>query len=449
MVIDLISFGAVADGISDSTAITQKAIDLCFENGGGEIVFSSGSFVISTLFLKSGVSVRINKGVFVLGALDFLSYRKDETVNYELYQDASHSFFNCSMFVGIDIENVKIYGGGVIDMRSVWDVNNIRNMHNRGAKCIALKNCKNIVLSDFELYNATDLAIYFAGCRDIEVGFLKLRTHIDGISPDNSQNVYIHDCFVESGDDGIVFKSSFSLNKLGVCENITVNNCIVQSCCNAIKFGTETNGGFKNISIKNCKINFTPLAGIAVESVDGAIIDGITFENIVMKNVGSPFFVYVGKRMRGPKYLTVGKISNIIFKNISASGEYGPFDIIACNYETFTKKKKTVSHFGMDKSSAWQVSSGVYGLQDSIIENISFVNVDLKLYGGYDFVPEGFVEPARVYPEVYVYGRTLPAKAICFRYVKGLTIKNVSVSTYFNDVRDDFYFDNVCDVVTE
>ena len=70
------------------------------------------------------------------------------------------------MFVGIDCENVSITGRAKLDMRSVWDEEDVRNMAHRGAKCIALKNCKNVELSKFSLYFAIDLEIYFAGKYD-------------------------------------------------------------------------------------------------------------------------------------------------------------------------------------------------------------------------------------------------------------------------------------------
>ena len=123
------------------TKKVQEAIDfLSFKNGGGEICFREGTYILSTVFLRSNVSVIIEKDAVILGSKNFNDYCEDEKVDYELYQDASHSFFNCSMFVGKDCENICIKGGGTIDMRSVWDEENKRDMVHRGAKCIALKN---------------------------------------------------------------------------------------------------------------------------------------------------------------------------------------------------------------------------------------------------------------------------------------------------------------------
>ena len=52
-------------------------------------------------------------------------------------------------------------------------------------------------------------------------------------------------------------------------------------------------------------------------------------------------------------------------------------------------------------------------------------------------------EEAHDYPEVYVYGRILPAKGIYFRHIKGLTLENVTAETYREDARRDFVFEDV------
>ena len=414
-----------------------------------------GKYLLSTVFLKSGVEIFLERGVELLGSLRFSDYAPHEQVDYPLYQDASHSFFNTSMFVGIDCENVKITGKGKIDMRSVWDEENVRNMAHRGAKTIALKNCRNVEVSGLEIVNSTDLAIYFAGCENVDVYDIKMRVYIDGISPDNSKNVRIHDCEVETGDDGIVFKSSYTLNCLGICEDIHVWNCKIKSRCNAIKFGTETNGGFKNILIENIEVYETRITGISIESVDGAIVDGVTIRGVNMRNVNAPIFIHVGKRMRGPAGREVGKIKNVTLENITATGPYEPYKAMARNYSTyktndfyqypwiFGNATKLKSDADFIKKNDWQMTSNVCGLKESPLENITLKNVHLKLDGGVKEYQCEVPEEAQDYPEVYVYGRVLPAKGIYFRHINGLTLDNLTVETYQPDAREDFILEDV------
>lgn len=451
----LSEFEQYQKGETLATEFFQRKIDELFLKGGGRFFVPKGKYVLSTVFLKSSVEIFFEEGVELVGSLKFSDYQPDEKVDYPLYQDASHSFFHCSMFVGIDCENVKIIGKAKIDMRSVWDEENVRNMAHRGAKTIALKNCKNVAISGLEIHNATDLAIYFAGCENVDIYDIKMRVYIDGISPDNSKNVRIHDCDIETGDDGIVFKSSYTLNRLDVCKDIHVWDCKVKSRCNAIKFGTETNGGFENILIENVEIYETRITGISIESVDGAVIDGVTIRNVQMRNVNAPLFVHVGKRMRGPQGLAVGKIKNVSLENITATGPYEPYEAIARNYSTYKSndfyqypwifgnatKLKTDEDF--IKKSDWQMTCNVCGLKESPLENVTLKNVRLELDGGVEEYTRKVPEDAQDYPEVYVYGRILPAKGIYFRHIKGLTLDNVTVETYRPDAREVFIFENV------
>ena len=447
-------FDAVGDGKTLNTQAVQTAVEKCSANGGGIVRFGKGVYVLSSVFLKSNVTIEIPEGAEILGAESYYDYAQEEKVDYSIYQDSSHTYYHPSLFVGLDCENVKITGGGKIDMRSVWDEDGVRGeaIKHRGAKCIALKNCKNVEVSNLEIYNVTDLAIYFAGCENVDIYGIKMRVYIDGISPDNSKNVRIHDCDVETGDDGIVFKSSYTLNRLDICKDIHVWNCKVKSRCNAIKFGTETNGGFENILIENIDIRETRITGISIESVDGAIIDGVTIRNVKMTNVNAPIFIHVGKRMRGPAGREVGKIKNVLLENITAEGPYEEYEIMPWNYFSYkegdTRQKPKVfgiaeSFDGTTETENWQMTSNVCGLKESPLENIVLRNVHLKLDGGVQEYEKEVPEEAKDYPEVFVYGRILPAKGIYFRHINGLTLDNVTVETYRSDEREDFVFDDV------
>lgn len=443
-VYNVLDFGAVADGVTINTEAVQKAIDACAEHDGGTVLFSEGEYVLSTVFLKSNVHVVIDNGAHILGALSFYDYAPQEKIDYPAYQDQSHTYFDCSMFVGRDCENIAITGEGTIDMRSVWDEDNVRDIVHRGPKCIALKNCKNVEISGLEIYNVTDLAVYFAGCENVEVYGLKLSVYIDGISPDNSQNVNIHDCDIDCGDDGIVFKSSYTLNRLDVCRDITVRDCRVKSRCSAIKFGTETNGGFFNITVENIDVRETRITGIAIESVDGAIIDGLTLKDIKMRNVGAPLFIHLGQRMRGPKGLEIGRIRNVTLEDITAEGPYVPYEAIAWNYNSFVSKDNLQYPWSMNTEKATkQFTSNVCGLSGIQLENITLRNVSLTVEGGVQEWQKEVPDKAPEYPEVFVYGRELPAKGIYFRHINGLTLDNVTVKSYREDGREDFVFDDV------
>ncbi len=468
--------GVIADGATLQTAEIQKVIDEASKTG-AIVYFPRGHYVTGTLHLRNNSYILLHKKAVLLGSLNFDDFEPDEKVDYPLYQDASHSFFHCSMFVGENVKNITFNGKGKIDMRSVWDVDNVRNMAHRGAKAIALKECHDIAINGIGIYNATDLALYMAGCSLATITNLNMRVHIDGISPDNCNDVYIDGCDIECGDDGIVLKSSYTLNKLGKCEKIRVSNCSIKSRCNALKIGTETNGDFSNILFDGVQIRDTRIAGIALESVDGSNIDKVKFINISMKNVGSPIFVHLGKRMRGPKELEVGSIKNITFQNIIATGPYKPYKCIEWNYETFLKKsqKQFPGYYSGEEvmeDGTWQVTSNISGLAEKPLENIKFHNLYFELDGGVaefdkevpDELPAATKDPetgeiippvieegkkyVQSYPEVNMFGRTLPAKGYYFRHINGLTINYVVIKTRLPDSREMMVYDDVNELKT-
>ncbi len=418
------------------------------------LIFPKGKYLLSTIFVHSDLHFVFEEGCLILGSENFYDYAPEEKISYPLYQDSSHSYFDCSLFVGKNVKNISFFGPGIIDMQSTWDLDNVRNIVHRGPKAFAFKECDELSFKDFELYNATDLAIYFAGCNNVLVDNIKMRVYIDGVSPDNSKNVVIKNCDIEAGDDAIAVKSSFTLNRFDECENIEIYNCNLKSRCNAIKFGTETNGGFKHINIKDINIRETRMAGIAIESVDGAIIDDINIDNVNMRNVASPLFIHLGKRLRGPKGIKIGQIKNITIKNITATGPYEPYDIIEWNYVSFVNKDRKqypwifgsaegVKNLNESKDSPWQFISNICGLPGHDLENITLENIKFELAGGCNEYNEIVPEEAQEYPEVYVYGKVLPAKGIYFRHIINLHLKNIEISTIRPDIRKDMVFDDI------
>ena len=149
---------------------------------------------------------------------------------------------------------------------------------------------------------------------------------------------------------------------------------------------------------------------------------------------------------------TIGSIKIVTIENITATGPYEPYDIIAWNYKTFVANnfRQYPWKIGLpdleDYDSAdsdWQNTSNVCGLTEKAIENITLKNVHLELDGGVTEYEKEVSDQPPEYPEVFVYGRILPAKGIFFRHINGLTLDNVKVSTYRPDKREDFVFVDV------
>lgn len=436
------------------TEKVQKLIDNLKK--GDELYFPRGEYILSTLILKSDITIHLARGSRILGSSNFDDFLDLEPALFPLYQDISHSYFNCSLFLAKNCKNVSFIGNGTIDMQSIWDEKNKNNNVHRGAKVITLVECDNVLIKGLKILNATDLAVYFVGCNNVTIKNLHMKVYIDGISPDNSKHVLIENCFVYSGDDAIVFKSSFNLNRFDECDDILVRNCYLISRCNAIKFGTESNGGFKNITIHDIEMKNTRLAGIAIESVDGAIIDNIDIKNIQMKNINAPIFIHLGKRLRAPEGTKIGSISNLKISNITAKGPYVAYKTIPWNYISFTNNMRMQYHWNfnglehVEKTKErvikpWQFTSNICGLPNHYLKNIVFENLDIELYGGVkkgqyeENVPDDF----NGYPEVYIYGWTLPSSGFYFRHIENLKLKNINFHVLTPDQRELMIFDDV------
>lgn len=212
-----------------------------------------------------------------------------------------------------------------------------------GNKSIALKNCRNVTLRDFSILQGGWFGVLATGVDNFTIDNLRVDTNRDGFDIDACRNVRIANCSVNSpNDDAIVLKSTYALGELRACENITINNCQVSGYdlgsfldgtfkramerapdrdgpTGRIKFGTESNGGFKNITISNCV--FDRSRGLALETVDGGVIEDVAINNITMRDVSNaPLFLRVGNRARGPEGTPVGAIRRVSISNVFASG---------------------------------------------------------------------------------------------------------------------------------
>jgi hypothetical protein len=225
--------------------------------------------------------------------------------------------------------------------------------------------------------------------------------------------VVISDCNIESGDDAIVLKSTSAR----VSRDVAVSNCVLSTRCNALKMGTESNGGFQNIVISGCAIYNTRLAGIALEMVDGGTMDRVVVSNITMKKVGAPIFMRLGNRARPFKKDMekpgLGVMRNITISNVEATG-------------------------------ANSTGCAISGLPEAIIENVTLSNIRLSFEGDgtKDDAARPIPEKPTAYPEYGMFGK-LSAYGFFFRHVKGLKLLNVQLQTKKPDQRHAVVFDDV------
>ena len=439
-------YGAKGDGIVMDSCAIQKAIDACFEAGGGTVYIPEGKYLCATIHIKANVHIWLDKGALILGSKntdDFDDYETD-AADIE-FQDRSHSYFHHSLFHADNANDIAITGYGKIDMQSAWEDREYTDCHGktykwcRGAKAIAFKECTNVVIRDLVIRNVTDLAVYVAGCENVTISGLNIFSHVDGISPDSCKNVTISDCIVDTGDDAIVPKCSYTLGRMKAMENLTISNCVVRSAVAAIKFGTESNSAYINTTVTGCTIYDTGTTGIGLKTADGALVEGFSISNISMRNVAVPILLMVGFRARGPVGTEIGQMRNVSISNVMITGPYpDDFDMtMAQNSGDYYKNDLRVRPV--------RLPFIIAGQPDSIIKNVSLSNIQFVAPGGGTEADREYKmkEYREEYPHAKAYGNRAPAYGMFARHVDNLKLYNVEFETYKEDARDAIVLENV------
>ncbi len=367
-------YGATGDGQSLDTEAINRTIAAAAAAGGGTVYFPAGTYASYSIHLQSNIALYLAAGSTILAADPPAAgtpggYDAPEpNPGNDRYEDFGHSHWHNSLIWGDGLVNVAILGPGRIFGRGLsrgfgrkdllpGEPRPPRPAFTRpagpvadpgypnprdtlpagvGNKSIALKNCRNVILRDFTIYHGGHFGILATGTDNFTIDNLKIDTNRDGMDIDCCQEVRISNCTVNSpADDGICLKSSYGLGYARPCKNLTITGCQVSGFLEGtlldgtrkvgqrggtgrIKFGTEGNGGFQNIAISNCV--FDSCLGLALETVDGALLEDIAVSNLTMRNiVDAPIFLRLGARLRGPAETTkVGALRRVSISNIVA-----------------------------------------------------------------------------------------------------------------------------------
>jgi polygalacturonase len=457
--------GATGDGQTIDTPAINRTIDAAAAAGGGTVYFPAGNYLSVSIHLKSNISLYLDHGATIIAATpsNDAKYDPPEPNRWDQYQDFGHSHWHNSLIWGENLNNVSIMGPGMIwgkglvrsggqsrtqqqndalnaardnEPKQPFGYPNPRDAVESGwaNKAIALKLCRNVIIRDITILHGGHFAILATGVDNLTIDNIKIDTNRDGIDIDACKNVRISNCTVNSPfDDAICPKSSFALGYARSTENVTITNCQVSGYdegtlldgtykreynrygansgpTGRIKFGTESNGGFKNITISNCVFDYC--RGLALESVDGGNLEDVTISNITMRDITNcPIFLRLGSRLRGPAGTPMSALRRVTLSNIVV-------------YNADPKFASIIS-----------------GIPGHDIEDVTLDNIRIYYKGG-GTKAQAALQPEEketAYPEPSMFGE-IPAYGFFVRHVRGLQMHNVNLASLTEDARPAFIF---------
>lgn len=415
---DICRFGAKGDGITNNTQFIQQALDSCSLTG-GRVVVPAGNFVTATLFLKSNTTLYLSSGATLLGSTDIRQYPYlDAGISFYGEEWARQSLIFCKNAV-----NVTIEGSGTIDGRGgsfPVTTNQKPDRYKNRPYLLWFAGARQVRVSNIRLRNSAFWMQHYLGCENVTINGLDIWNHSnknnDMMDIDGCRYVNISDIRGDSDDDGITIKSTSPL----LSQDITITNCVLSSHCNALKFGTESTGGFKNITVSNCVIKPSRQTttiygkpagngGLAMEVVDGGIMENITITNLVIDGPQVPIFVKLGNRARKYHALAaqppVGAIRNIRLSHILAVNA----DSTGCS---------------------------ISGIPSHPVEGIFLDDITIHSKGGGTLADAAakIDELETAYPEGTMFGK-LPSYGFFIRHVKGIRVSNLSLRYGEPDLR--------------
>jgi len=421
-VYNVTNYGATGNGSTLDTDAINDTIAAADANGGGTVYFPPGTYKSGSIRMKDNITLNLHANATIL-ATDTNDYDLWDYNPWEEYQGFGHCHWKCGLIWAIERNNIAITGTGLINGSAMTA--GVPDPY-YGDRALSFKSCNGVTIEGVSIYRGGSAAIRVTACNDVDINDVTIDTNRDGMNIDCCNNVNVTNCIVNSPkDDSIVLKSTYALGYKKPCENVNIKNCTVMGHvvgyllnppgsdagynCGSIKFGTESNGGFKNVTITDC--NFELSRGFMLATVDGGDIENIIIDNIQMTQiVDPPIFMRLGNRGRGPGPPPPGTYRNVNISNVTA---------------------ETTNH---------RTSCIISGIPEHCIEDVNLTNINIVYSGGGSAADGDKIlgENVSSYPYGQMFGSTTPSYGFYFRHANGIELHDCDFSFNSNDSRPAF-----------
>ena len=453
-VYDVRAFGAVGDGQHIDSPAINDAIAQADKEGGGTVVLAEGVYLCYSIRLKSNITLRLEKGAVIKAAPVSGETGYDEAEpNDSRYQDFGHSHWHNSLIWGENLHHVTLEGEGLIDGSEVLQRDGPRRGYDGPTvanKALALRDCRHVAIKGLNFLRCGHFAMLLTGVDDLLIEGVACDTNRDGLDIDCCERVVVRNCRVNTlNDDAIVLKCSYALGRPKPTEHVLIEDCEVSgydvgtlfdgTCTTLvekapdgdgptgrIKLGTESNGGFRHITIRRCR--FTHCRGLALETVDGAEMRDIRVSDITMNDIcNSPLYIRLGDRMRAPEGFQRSKVSDIRIRNVHVTDADSRYACLIAGVEGYPVRDVRIKNLYV------QFRGG-----------LTMKDVEEQRGRNPFFIPEAR-RPGQLgeanYPEPSAHG-IQPAWGFSISHAEDIRIKKVRLETIRRDERPVFHFES-------
>ena len=415
-------FGAVGDGQTLNTVAIQTAVEACSAAGGGVVRFAKGDYVTGTIDLRSGVLIEVAADSRILASLDLGDY--PERIPQRPTVMDTHMKMRQSLFYGEGIERVGFRGPGTIDFRGSQE-----NFPGRQTIAetpgrpfgIRLIDSRRILVEDITLRDAACWMQNYLNCEDLIFQRMQVDNHAnhnnDGLDLDGCRRVIVRDCVINSEDDAMCLKGA----SLRPTEDILIENCTFVTTCNAFKIGTDTQGDFRRIYVRNVRLGGIPddlrswkgrqaSTGITLATVDGGNVEDVLISGAVITDARAPIFLRVGRRGRllpGMAPAGIGALRRIVIEDVTGAPNL-------------------------------RQGSFISGIAGGLIEDIVIRRVRLGMIGGGTSAMAAAIVPADEtgYPDAHQFAVDgLPAHGFYLRHAQRVFFEDIHVEPTAADAR--------------
>lgn len=438
-VVSVRDVGAIGDGVTLDTAAIQAAIDACAAAQGGTVLVPAGVYLIGTLVLRDNVTLHLAAEATLLGSTERAHYGEGR--------------LRRCLICAEDAARVALTGRGVIDGQGAAFPCTSRQdsipafrgeaPHRRDyvrPMLAVFVRCRDVTLRGVTVRDSASWGVHFVACDGVHVEGVRVdnraRPNGDGLDLESCRDVVVAHCDISCDDDAICLKSSLPGRPV---ENVVVTNCVISSNTAAVKFGTPSRGGFRNVAISNCAVHHCGMGAIKLELVDGGVLEDVTISNIAMHAVEGPLFVRLGDR--GNRYhlpgfpedvadpVPVGVLRNVLVSNVRA---------------TVRPVAVPDPMQAVDVDPKAKMGMMITGIPGHPVENVTLSHVHVTFPGGgtaEDAAVE-VPEDASMYPEQFFFG-VLPAYGAFVRHARGITFHDVRFDLAAPDARPAFVCEDV------